>query len=108
MASNFITHHSFADDLQLQMTAHPDKIPKLHHPMQSSISHIKVWTTAILKLNNNKTDLMLYLPEKDKHFHNLHTSIRIGNSHIFSHIVKNMGITLDSHLSVNDHISTIA
>ena len=47
--SNSITHHSFADDLQLQMSAPTDKISKLFHSMLFSISD------NILKLNDNKT-----------------------------------------------------
>ena len=33
--SHSIIHHSFADDLQLQMSAPPDKISELLHSMQS-------------------------------------------------------------------------
>ena len=34
--SHSITQHSFTDDLQLQMSAPPDKISELLHSMQSS------------------------------------------------------------------------
>ena len=54
--SHSIIHHSFADDLQLQMSATPDEISELHHSMQSFISDVKAWATAnMLKLNDNKT-----------------------------------------------------
>ena len=54
--SNSIIHHSFADDLQLQMSAPPDRISELLHSMQSCISNVKVLATAnMLKLNENKT-----------------------------------------------------
>ena len=49
-----IIHHSFADDLQLQMSAPTDKISELLHSMQSCISDVKAWATAS----------MLILPEK--------------------------------------------
>ena len=39
--SHSIIHHSFADDLQLQMSAHPDGISELLHSMQSCISDVK-------------------------------------------------------------------
>ena len=53
--SHSIMHHSFADDLQLQMSA-PDKISKLLHFMHSCISDIKAWAPAnVLKHNDNKT-----------------------------------------------------
>ena len=53
-------HHSFTDDLQLQMSATPDIISELIHSMQSCICDVIAWATAnILKLNDNKTELML-------------------------------------------------
>ena len=38
--SHSIMHHSFADDLQLQMSAPHDKISRLLHPMQSCIGDV--------------------------------------------------------------------
>ena len=53
--SHSIKHHSFADDLQLQMSAPPDEISELLHSMQSCISDVKAWATAnMLKLNVNE------------------------------------------------------
>ena len=55
-----IIHHSFADYLQLQMSAPSDRISELLHSIQRCISDVKAWTTAnMLKLNDNKTELML-------------------------------------------------
>ena len=54
-----IMHHSFADDLQLQMCA-PDKICKLRHSMKSCISDVKA--LAIVNMVNFYdivTELML-------------------------------------------------
>ena len=60
IASQSIIHHSFADDLQLQMSAPPDRISELLHSMQSIICDVNVWATVnMLKLNDNKTELML-------------------------------------------------
>ena len=54
--SHSIIHHSFADDLQLQMSAPPDRISELLHSMQSCLCDVKAWATAnMLKLNDNKT-----------------------------------------------------
>ena len=74
--SHSIIHHSFADDLQLQMSAPPDRIPELLHSMQLCISDVKAGANAnMLKLNDNKTELMLVTSKKTKHLHNLPTSI---------------------------------
>ena len=108
--SHSIIHHSLADDLQLQMSAPPDRISELFHFMQSCIRYVKAWATAnMLKLNENKTDLMLVTSKRTKHLHNLPTSITIGNAHIpFKHSVKTLGLTLDCHLAMNAHVSNIA
>ena len=65
--------------------------------MQSCIGDVNAWATAnMLKLNDNKTELMLVTSNKTKHLHNLPTSITIGNVQIpFKQSVKNLGFTLD-------------
>ena len=76
--SHSIIHHSFADDIQLQMSAHPDRISELLHSMQSCISDVKAWATAhMLKLNDNKTELILVTSKRTKHLNNIPTSITI-------------------------------
>ena len=63
----------------------------------------------MLKLNDNKTELMLVTSKRTKHLHSLPTSITIGNAQIpFKKSVKNLGFTLDCHLSMNAHVSNIA
>ena len=108
--SHSIIHHSFADDLQLQMSAPPGRISELLHSMQSCISDVKAWATAnMLKLNDNKTEHMLVTSKRTKHLHSLPTSITIGNAEIpFKKSVKNLGFALNCHLTVNAHVSNIA
>ena len=108
--SHSIIHHSFADDLQLQMSAPPDRISELLHSMQSCISDVKACATVnMLRLKDSKTELMLVTSKRSKHLHNLPTSITIGNAQIpFKQSVKNLGFTLDCHLTVNAHVSNIA
>ena len=96
--SHSIIHHSFADDLQLQMSAPPDEISELLHSMQSCIGDVKAWATAsMLRLNDNKTELMLVTSKRTRHLVNLPTSITISNAKIpFKQSLKNLGFTLDS------------
>ena len=108
--SHSIMHHSFADDIQFQMSASPDIISELLHSMQLCISDVKAWATAnMLRLNDNKTELMLVTSRRIKHLHNLPTSITIGNAQIpFKQSVMNLGFKLDCHLTMNAHVSNIA
>ena len=63
----------------------------------------------MLKLNDNKTELMLVTSIRNKRFHNLPTSITIGNAKIpFKQSVKNLDFTFDCHLTMNAHVSNIA
>ena len=63
----------------------------------------------MLKLNDNKTELMLGTSKRAKHLHNLPTSLTIGNAQIpFKHSLKYLDITLDCHLTMNAHVSNIA
>ena len=89
--SHSIIHHSFADDIQLQMSAPPNKRSELLHSMQSCIDDVKAWATAnMLKLNDNKTELMLVASKRTRHLHSLPTSITIGNAQVaFNKSVKN-------------------
>ena len=74
--SHSIIHYSFADDLQLLMSNTPDRISELLHSMQSCICDVKAWATAnMLKLNDNKTELMLVTSKRTNHLHDLPTSI---------------------------------
>ena len=74
------------------------------------MSNVKAWATAnILKLNDNKTELMLVTSKRTKHLNNLPTSIATGIAQIpFKNSVKNLGLTLDCHLTMNAHVSNMA
>ena len=64
--SHSIIHHLFADDLQLQMSAHTDRISELHHSMQSCISDVKAWAAAnIHKLNDNNNNIATNIDHVD-------------------------------------------
>ena len=77
--------------------------------MQSCIGDVKARATAnMLKINDNKTELMLVTFKSTKHLHNLPTSITIGNGQIsFKQSVKNLDFTLDCHLTMIAHVSNI-
>ena len=78
------------------MSAPPDRISELLHSLQSCMCDVKAWVVAnMLKLNDNKTKLMLVTFKRTKHLHNLPTSVTIGNVQIpFKQSVKKLGITL--------------
>ena len=63
----------------------------------------------MLKLNDNKRELILFALGETKNLHNLPTSITFGNAQIsFKQSVKNSGFTFDCHHTMNEHVSIIA
>ena len=92
------------------MSAPPDKMSELLHTMQSCMSDVKAWATVKMpKLKHNKIELMLVTSKRTKNLHNLPTSITIGNAQIpFKQSVKNLSFTLDFHLTMIAHVSSIA
>ena len=59
--------------------------------------------------NSLVSSTQLVTSKRNKHLHNLPTSITIGNAQIpFKQSVKNLGFTLDCHLTMNAHVSNIA
>ena len=108
--SHSIMHHSFADDVQIQMSAPSDRISELLRSMQSCMSDVNASAAANMpKLNDDKILLMLVTSKRTKHLHNLPTSITIGNAHFpIKQSVKNLGFKLDCHLTMNAHVSNIA
>ena len=104
--SHSIKHHSINDDLQIQMSAPPDRISEILHVVLTCISDVKAWATENMPtLNDNKIDLMLVISQRTKHLHNITTSITIGNTEVpFKQSVKNLGLTLDCHLTVSAYV----
>ena len=63
----------------------------------------------MLNLNDNKTELLRVISKRTKHLHSLPNSITIGNAQIpFKQSVKNLGFTLDCHLTMNSHVFYVA
>ena len=106
--SHSIMHQSFADDLQLQMFAPPDKEEQLQSS-QSCMSDVKAWATEGMPKLNDNTKLLLVTSKRTRHLHYLPTPITIGNVQItFKQSLKNIGFTLDCHHTMKAHVSNIA
>ena len=97
IVSHNIIHQLFADDIQLQMSAPPDKISELLHSMRSCISVVKAWAIAnMLNLKDKKAEGILVTSKRTAHLNNLPTSITIINVQFpFKLSVKYLAFTLD-------------
>ena len=109
MTSHSVLHHSYADDTQAQKSADPKSFDSLMHSMQECILDVKSWMTFNkLKLNDDKTEVMVVSSPRMSTSIQLPESITIGNATVpFSSTVKNLGVTLDSHLTMQAQVLTI-
>ena len=97
--------------MQIKSLAQGENILMLRFEPATFVSKIDILTTTPIVHNSHdsKTELMLVTSKRSKHLHNLPTSITIGNAQIpFKQSVKNLGFTLDCHLTMNAHVSNIA
>ena len=61
-----------------------------------------------LKLNEDRSELILITPPKLQNHHSLPTSIRLVDSSVtLSHSARNLGVTLDQTLSFHQHVNNI-
>ena len=75
--------------------------------MQECVSDVKSWMTLNrLQLNDGKTEAMLVMSKRASASGLIPQSMRIGDTDVdFSDLVKNLGVTLDSSLSMHLHSS---
>ena len=104
------THHSFGDDLQLQMSS-----PRINYLSYFTLCSYAYVMSKLCQLRTCSSSLttrqnsIFVTSRGTKHLHSLPTSITIGNAQIpFKQSVKNLGFTLDCHLTMNAHVSNIA
>ena len=102
-----VNHHTFADDNQLYKISTLDAIHQSIETLQNCTTDTKSWMTANkFQLKDNKTEAMIILPNRMSAHSPLSSVIRIEDADVpFVSSVKNLGVTLDSNLSMSQHIS---
>ena len=110
-------HHSqslsqpsaFCRGHQLQKSTPPNDVQSLTHDLQSCTDGIKAWTcNNQLKLNEDKTETILFSTPSLSSCHCLPLSVMVGTHEIlFSDKVRNLGFILDSNLTMKQHVIKI-
>ena len=99
-------HHSqslsLADDAQLQKSAPPNDVQSLTYDLQSCTDDIKAWMcNNQLKLNEGKTEAILFSTPSLTSYHCLPSSTMVGTHEIlFSDKVRSLGFILDPNLTM--------
>ena len=106
--SHYIIHHSFADDLQLQMSAPHDKISELLHSMQLCISDVKLrqLQTWLNLMTTRQNSCLSPLKELSISITYILQWLLVNTDVPLKHCVKNFGFTLDCHFIMKECIST--
>ena len=104
----YLSYHFYADDSQLYDSVFIDHLDNLIYRIETCFVEIKGWMlNNKLKLNDDKTEVLLcgrsdIIKKVDR------TNIKLGNNLIsFSSEVKNLGIYLDSDLSMSSQVSYV-
>ncbi|KAI2667356.1 putative RNA-directed DNA polymerase from transposon BS [Labeo rohita] len=101
-----ISFHCYADDTQLYISTRPDDTSELSK-LTECVKNVKDWmTNNFLLLNSNKTEILLIGPKNNTQ--NLLTyNLQLDGCTVTSTTVKSLGVTLDSNLSFENHISHV-
>ena len=77
--------------------------------VEKCVSDVKTWMTSNkLQMNEDKTELLLVTAKRVVNLQHLPEFMNInGNSVKFSPSVKNLGVTLDSTLSLHQHVINV-
>jgi hypothetical protein len=104
-----INHQLFADDTQLHQSCPPSDIQMLRDNLHHCTTQIKSWmNNNKLKLNDDKTEAMLFSPPNIPPSCSLPSSIAVGAHDIlFSNTARNLGFILDSELSMKHHVAKV-
>uniref|UniRef100_A0A3B3CU78 Reverse transcriptase domain-containing protein n=1 Tax=Oryzias melastigma TaxID=30732 RepID=A0A3B3CU78_ORYME len=99
-----INFHSYADDTQLYVAVSPDE-PTATNKLINCINDIKDWMAAnFLKLNKDKTEIMIIGPEADRERARLKCQ-NFGMDVTSS--AKNLGVVFDADLNFKQHILNV-
>ncbi|KAK2180694.1 hypothetical protein NP493_431g02002 [Ridgeia piscesae] len=75
--------------------------------MERCVISIRQWIkTNMLKLNNDKTEILIIRP-KSAHQHLLPESVRIDNTNVTTY-ARNLGVTFDCNMSLERHVINIS
>ncbi len=100
-----VMHHSYADDIQIYIRCNnsADACTRAAEQLRECIKDICEWmTTNALKLNQDKTELIVFSKSTEPQI----IEIKIGDDMIqSSSTIKVLGVTLDSNITLNQHIS---
>lgn len=105
-----MSYHFYADDTQLYLVFEPlENWIDISKRLEDSLTDISSWMCSnMLKLNEDKTEVMLFAPKhRVKDLQDCHLTFG-GNVVTSSECVKNLGVYFDKTLSMNQQVSSVS
>jgi len=103
------TSHAYADDTQLYISVPAASCPEAIERFASCLEHVRDWMASNrLKLNEDKTQI-IWLGTRHQLNKTLPQTLTLRNGTVlqFSTAVKNIGVLIDSQLTMADHIVAV-
>ena len=108
--SQYMSYHFYADDTQLYLVFEPfENWIDISKRLEDCLTDISSWMCSnMLKLNEDKTEVMLFAPKhRVKDLQDCHLTFG-GNVVTSSECVKNLGVYFDKTLSMNQQVSSVS
>jgi hypothetical protein len=103
-----LTAHSYADDTQVYISTPAIDAASATLRFTNCVEHIKAWMSSNrLKLNTDKTQVMWTGTRQQLAKINITHLVVLSDTVEFSNTVVDLGVTLDSHLSMSSHVAAL-
>ena len=104
-----VINQSFADDTQLYSSARPSEICSTVQRVEDCISDVRVWmSNNKLKLNDDKTEVLLIQTKTSFKSCEKPSSIHVGNVEVsFSASARNLGYFISDNMSIDAHVTNV-
>ena len=104
-----INHHQYADDTQVYIAADANEFGCQTSRLEECLKAVHIWLTNNgLSLNPAKTEVVQFSSSRSIPNNSL-TSLTVSDAVIVpATSVKNLGVTLDNHLTFNQHVNNVS
>ena len=104
-----VSHMLYADDTQVYKSCNANDLPLTILCIEKCVSDVRTWMLSNkLQMNEDKTEVLLITPKRVAKSEQLPVSMNInGTSVTFCPSLRNLGVTLDSTLSLHQHILNV-
>ena len=108
IAAHVQVSHGYADDRQLYRAFHLKDRQQAFSSLESCVQDVRVWMRLNwLKLNDGKTELMVFSTKQSQDKHN-DVTLRIGETDVANHHpVRNLGVLEDPQLTMTSQVHAV-